>query len=546
MQKFYSALLSVIIAIQANGQENSIIPAPVSVIYPANSGWVSITAGSTIFAEGSGMENTINYLNDFLQRHYNFKMTLTTDRKKSLIRLNYEKMEHPIPGAYELKVGFGGISIAGDNEAGLFYGMQTLLQLIQPLQTQSPSLKINFITVRDSPRFAYRGLHLDVARHFKPLSFVKQYIDYIAMHKMNYFHWHLTDDQGWRIEIKKYPKLTQVGSKRNGTIIGRYPGKGSDELPYGGYYTQEEIKEVIEYAKQRYITVIPEIEMPGHGSAAIAAYPWLSCFPGKPTAIPASMISVKSQQELSNGKTKLVQETWGVFDDVFCAGKDSTFTFLQHVMDEVLALFPSTLIHIGGDECPKTHWKICSSCQNRMKVNGLKDEHELQSYFVQRMEKYINAKGRTIIGWDEILEGGLAPNAVVMSWRGEKGGITAAKQGHNVIMTPGNPLYFDHTQFTKEDSVTIGGFNPIEKVYAYNPVPAELTASEAKYIMGAQANLWSEYMKTPEKVIYMLFPRIAALSEILWTPTETLNWNSFERRLKTQRFPIIVQKSGNN
>jgi hexosaminidase len=380
-------------------------------------------------------------------------------------------------------------------------------------------------------------MHLDVCRHFFPVSFVKKYIDYLAAYKFNTFHWHLTDDQGWRIEIKKYPELTKIGAQRNGTIIGRYPGKGSDNKPYGGFYTQAEIKEVVQYAKDRYIDVIPEIEMPGHSSAAIAAYPWLSCFPEKPTEIPAKMISQKSIDEQKAGRIKLVQETWGVFDDVFCAGKDSTFKFLENVLDEVIKLFPSKYIHLGGDESPKTHWEICPSCQKRIKDNNLKDEHELQSWFVQHMEKYVNSKGKTMIGWDEILEGGLAPNAVVMSWRGEAGGIEAAKQKHQVIMTPGNPVYFDHTQSKNEDSITIGGYNPIENVYAYEPIPKELNAGEGKYILGAQANMWTEYLEYPSKVEYMLFPRITALSEVLWSPKEKRDWKDFERRL-----PVIFDR----
>jgi hexosaminidase len=346
---------------------------------------------------------------------------------------------------------------------------------------------------------------------------------------MNYFHWHLTDDQGWRIEIKKYPALMSVGAYRNGTIVGRFPGKGNDNTQYGGYYTQDEVKEIVQYAADRYITVVPEIEMPGHASAAIAAYPWLSCFPDKPTVIARTEAATGGNQGI-----KKVQETWGVFDDVFCAGNDSTFLFLQNVLDEVLPLFPSKYIHVGGDESPKTHWKKCPRCQARIKAEGLKDEHQLQSYFVQRMEKYLNNKERTLIGWDEILEGGLAPNAVVMSWRGEKGGIAAAKQKHFVIMTPGKPVYFDHTQSKKEDSVTIGGYNPLEAVYAYEPVPKELNKDDAKYIMGAQANLWTEYIKYPGKAEYMIFPRLSALSEVLWSPKEKKNWKDFEKRLQLQ------------
>ena len=431
-------------------------------------------------------------------------------------------------GYYELEIKDNNIYIRG-TALGKFYAFETLKQMVTV--NAKNQLVIPNCIIKDYPRFPYRGMHLDVGRHFFPVSFVKKYIDYLATYKFNTFHWHLTEDQGWRIEIKKYPELTKVGGFRNGTIIGRYPGKGSDNKPYGGFYTQADIKEVVQYAKDRYIDVIPEIEMPGHSSAAIAAYPWLSCFPEKPTEIPADMISQKSIAEQKAGSIKLVQETWGVFDDVFCAGKDVTFKFLENVIDEVSTLFPSKYFHLGADECPKTHWKICAACQKRMKENNLKDEHELQSWFVQRIEKYLNSKGKILIGWDEILEGGLAPNAVVMSWRGEAGGIEAAKQKHNVIMTPGNPVYFDHTQSKNEDSVTIGGYNPIENVYAYEPIPKELNAEQGKYILGAQANMWTEYMEYPGKIEYMLFPRITALSEVLWSPKEKRDWKDFERRL---------------
>lgn len=437
---------------------------------------------------------------------------------------------------YNIMITSNSMQVMVNHPNGFFIATQTLRQLFDESTTKG-KLSLPPGNVIDYPRFPYRGMHLDVCRHFFPVSFVKKYIDYLAAYKFNTFHWHLTDDQGWRIEIKKYPELINIGSKRNGTIIGRYPGKGSDNKPYSGFYTQEEIKEVVQYAKERYIDVIPEIEMPGHSSAAIAAYPWLSCFPEKPTEIPANMISQKSIDEQKAGRIKLVQETWGVFDDVFCAGKDSTFIFLENVLDEVLSLFPSKYIHIGGDESPKTHWKICPACQQRIKDGKLKDEHELQSYFVQRIEKYLNSKGRTIIGWDEILEGGLAPNAVVMSWRGEAGGIEAARQKHQVIMTPGNPVYFDHTQSKNEDSVTIGGYNPIENVYGWDPVPKELNAEQGKYILGAQANMWAEYFENKSKVEYMLFPRITALSEVLWSPKEKRDWKDFERRL-----PVIFER----
>ncbi len=518
----------------------NLVPMPAEV--KMGNGTFSIDKNTIIVLEGSGLDKIAALLNEHLQQYAGYKLHTAKDHAgNNTIRLNYERLDNEYPGAYNMSIDHKGIYIAGDNENGVFYGIQTLIQLVgtsnHKHQTSNLKFDIPCLSITDYPRFGYRGMHLDVCRHFFPVSFVKKYIDYLAAYKFNRFHWHLTDDQGWRIEIKKYPELTKTGAKRNGTIIGRYPGKGNDNRPYDGFYTQQEIKEVVAYAASKYIEVIPEIEMPGHSSAAIAAYPWLSCFPNKPTDIPAKMISQKSIQEQKNGRVKLVQETWGVFDDVFCAGKDSTFQFLQNVIDEVLPLFPSRYFHIGGDESPKTHWIKCPACQLRIKNEKLKDEHELQSYFVQRIEKYLNSKGKTLIGWDEILEGGLAPNAVVMSWRGEKGGIEAAKQKHHVIMTPGNPVYFDHTQSRNEDSVTIGGYNPIENVYAYEPIPKELNAEQGKYIMGAQANLWAEYIEYPSKVEYMLFPRITALSEVLWSPKEKRNWKDFERRL-----PWIYQR----
>lgn len=527
------------LAISAGAQSVQLIPEPSFVKQPKTAARFSINAATVLVLEGSNLEQPALFLNDYLEQYYKLRLSVVNNStSKNAIRLNYERMDNEMPGAYHLTVDEKGVYIAGDNDAGVFYGIQTLIQLLPvpdpKLKTTALKTTIPFIRVEDAPRFEYRGMHLDVGRHFLPVSFVKKYIDYLALHKFNTFHWHLTEDQGWRIEIKKYPELNGMGAWRNGTIIGRYPGSGNDNKAHGGYYTQQEIKEVVQYAKNRYIDVIPEIEMPGHSSAAIAAYNWLSCFPEKPTAIPVNMISDRTRKEQNRGGIKYVQETWGVFDDVFCAGKESTFTFLQDVIDEVTTLFPSKYFHIGGDECPKTHWKQCAACQQRMKDNNLKDEHELQSYFVQRIEKYLNSKGKKLIGWDEILEGGLAPNAVVMSWRGETGGIEAAKQKHGVIMTPGNPVYFDHSQSENEDSITIGGYNPIEKVYAWDPVPAELSAAEGKYILGAQANVWTEYMDNPGKVEYMIFPRMAALSEVLWSKKENKNWNAFEKKMATQ------------
>ncbi len=512
-------LCSVIVSAQVN-----IIPQPVEVkqqtgVYLLKD---KITVSSVLPAHN--WPRLFNYLRDEMKMQFNISVTESPKGVKGDIDFFMTRMPTSGKPAYQLYVTGEGVSIKSNFDEPTFHAIQTLFQLI-PL---SGKKEIPFVEIFDHARFDYRGMHLDVARHFFPVSFIKRYIDYLAYHKFNTFHWHLTDDQGWRIEIKKYPKLTSVGGWRNGTIIGRYPGTGNDRKKHGGFYTQAEVKEVVKYAADRFITVIPEIEMPGHASAAIAAHPVLSCFPEGPTPIP------KGTAWNGSKSGKQVQQTWGVFDDVFCAGKETTFYFLEDVLKEVMALFPSKYIHIGGDECPKTNWKKCVLCQRRMKENKLKDEHELQSYFIQRIGKYLDSNGRTLIGWDEILEGGLAPNAVVMSWRGEQGGIDAAKQKHKVIMTPGNPVYFDHSQTENEDSVTIGGFNPIEKVYAYEPIPKELNEEEAKYIMGAQANLWTEYIKNTKKVEYMLFPRMSALSEVLWSTKENRNWEDFQKRLLVQ------------
>ena len=510
MKKIAFFIILLLSGVFAFSQQVSIIPQPVSV--KQTKGVFKINAQTVLVAKDDADKKSAAFFNEYLQSVYGFKLKVANSATANYIKLLTKKfIKAPDTDAYTLVATPAGVIITGDTYPASFYGIQSLIQLL-PVTKNSPT-NIPCVVINDAPRFTYRGMHLDVGRHFFPVSFVKKYIDYIALHKMNYFHWHLTEDQGWRIEIKKYPKLTEIGSTRSGTIIGHHPGTGNDNTPHGGFYTQEEVKEVVKYAADRFITVVPEIELPGHAEAALASYPWLGC-PG-------------------TGPYK-VQGTWGVFDDVYCAGKDSTFQFLQDVMDEVIALFPSTYIHVGGDECPKNNWKTCALCQARIKAEGLKDEHGLQSYFIQRMEKYLNSKGRKIIGWDEILEGGLAPNATVMSWRGEQGGIDAAKQGHNVIMTPGGWVYFDHSQVEKDDSLTIGGFTNVEKVYGYEPIPKELKADQEKYVLGAQANVWTEYMNYPSKIEYMIFPRMSALSEVLWSPKKSRNWEAFKPRLKNQ------------
>jgi hexosaminidase len=495
----------------ASGKDNPIIPAPVS--YQENDGYFKLN-GSTIITTPANYQKAgfVASLKKGIELRCGLKLESSPFKNQAVkgIIFNLKKDLNIHPEGYKMVIGKKTITIEASSEAGLFYAVQSLLQLI-PTESKSKSIKIKCSEINDYPRFAWRGLHLDVCRHFMPKEFVLKYLDYMALHKLNRFHFHLTEDQGWRIEIKKYPELTTVGSFRSETLVG-HGAKSSifDGVLHMGFYTQEDIKEIVRYAAERYITVVPEIEMPGHALAALASYPHLGC----------------------TGGPYKVATKWGVFDDVMCAGKESTFEFLENVLDEVIDLFPSELIHIGGDECPKTRWKECPLCQERIKSNGLKDEHELQSYFIGRIEKYLNSKGRQIIGWDEILEGGLAPNAAVMSWRGEKGGIEAAKMKHNVVMSPGSHCYFDHYQFDPQtEPLAIGGFTNLAKVYSYEPVPKELALEEQKYIMGAQANVWTEYIPNPEHAEYMVFPRVAALAEVVWSQKDKREYKDFKRRL---------------
>ncbi|MBN2668521.1 MAG: beta-N-acetylhexosaminidase [Bacteroidales bacterium] len=420
-----------------------------------------------------------------------------------------------IVGSYRLLVNENGVDIFANSSEGQYYALLTLSQLFSVDSVFSDGATIPFAEIEDYPTFVWRGMHLDVSRHFFDVEFIKSYIRWLSFHKLNKFHWHLTDDQGWRIEIKKYPELTEKGAYRKETILAKnfnpYIG---DSTPYGGFYTQEQIKEIVEYASNYFVEIIPEIEMPGHSVAAISSYPWLSC-----------------KQEPIEVATK-----WGVFDDVLCAGNDSVFKFLEDILDEVTALFPSKYIHVGGDECPKTRWETCEKCQKRMHDEHLNSEHELQSYFIQRIEKYLNSKGRVIIGWDEILEGGLAPNAVVMSWRGEDGGIEAANASHQVIMSPGKPCYFDHyqSQNTADEPLAIGGYNGLKAVYDYKVIPESLNKEKQIFILGAQANVWTEYMLNSKQVEYMIFPRMSALSEALWLNSSAKDYSDFKARLKVQ------------
>ena len=409
---------------------------------------------------------------------------------------------------YRLSVTPKGAELRATGAEGLFRAATTLLQLMPG--DDAPAV-IPCLEIGDRPRFAWRGLMLDVGRYYYPKADILKFLDMMALHKLNVFHWHLTEDQGWRLEIKAYPRLTEVAAWRRHTRFGHERlGAGFDGVPHGGFYTREDVREIVAYAAERFITVVPEIEMPGHAQAAIAAYPELGCT--------AEQLGVSCQ--------------WGVHKHVFNPGKEEVFTFLETVLAETLELFPSEFIHIGGDECPKDEWKANKLCQKRIRTQRLKDEDELQSWFVRRIERFLRRHGRRLIGWDEILEGGLAPGATVMSWRGEEGGVAAARAGHDVVMTPNKDVYFDYYQGDPQhEPLAIGGMLPLEKVYAYEPVPKELTAAEARHVLGAQGNLWTEYMPNFRQVEYMTLPRAAALAEVAWSPREARNLEGFKARL---------------
>ena len=510
--KFHHCLLVLFITFffscisqRAKQMEPHIIPKPLSEIMKQG---IFILDNNTNIVTVNQLNSVSDYFESYLKETFRLELFQEKSAKKIVFKIDKSITNEE---GYELEIEKNKISISSRNAKGAFYAVQSLLQLL-PIKTTSKSIAIQCLVIKDAPRFSYRGMHLDVARHFFSVAFIKKYINLMAMLKMNTFHWHLTEDQGWRIEIKKYPKLQEIAAFRNETLIGHYSEQPHkfDGKKYGGFYTQKEIKDIVKYASERQITIIPEIEMPGHSQAAIAAYPELGC----------------------TGAQFEVATKWGIFEEVYCP-KESTFKFLEDVIDEVVALFPGKYIHIGGDEAPKTRWKECTHCQKRIKTEGLKDEHELQNYFITRMEKYINSKGKQIIGWDEILEGGLAPNATVMSWRGTSGAVEAAKQKHNVILTPNSHCYFDHYQSDNENEpLAIGGFLPLEKVYSFDPIPEALSKEESTYVLGAQGNVWTEYMKTPEKVEYMAFPRAIALAEVVWSSKENKNYPDFIKRLE--------------
>ncbi len=500
----------IMFSLLASAQTVSIIPQPSKVTIKGGEFVINKDCSLLFDQNNSDLSGIAGLFNDYLKNLYGFSL-LQSVGSSSIKLVISDKVGLGNEG-YTIEMDGKKATITSSTPAGIFYGVQSFKQLL-PVKPEAGNLAIPVVEIEDQPTFSWRGNMLDVGRHFFPVSFIKKYIDILAMYKINVFHWHLTEDQGWRIEIKKYPKLTEVSHWREQTVVGHardskeYDGRG-----YGGFYTQEQIKEIVKYAAERYITVVPEIEMPGHTSAVLAAYPNLGC----------------------TGGPYKVQEIWGVHGDVYCAGNEETFKFLEDVLDEVCELFPSEFIHIGGDECPKGAWEECPKCQKRIKEEGLADEHELQSYFIKRMEKYLDNKGRRLIGWDEILEGGLPPKATVMSWRGEKGGIEAAKQHHDVVMSPTTHLYFDYYQSEDRDNepLAIGGFLPLEKVYSYNPLPEELSAEEKKHVLGAQANVWTEYIPSTSHAEYMLLPRLCALSELTWTPAELKNFEDFQKRME--------------
>lgn len=511
------AIMGFVASCQSVQQEANyqIVPLPQEIVATQGDPFVLKSGVKILYPEGNEkMHNNAEFLADYLKASTgkDFAIEAGTKGQNAIVLslgLESENLE-----AYQLKVASEGITITAPTEAGVFYGIQSLRKSL-PIVIEG-DITLPAVEINDYPRFSYRGAHFDVGRHFFTVDEVKTYIDMMTLHNMNRLHWHLTEDQGWRLEIKKYPKLTEIGSKRSETVIGRNTGE-YDGKPYGGFYTQEQIKDIVAYAADRYITVIPEIDLPGHMQAALAAYPELGC----------------------TGGPYEVWKQWGVSDNVLCAGNDKTLQFVDDVLTEVMELFPSEYIHVGGDECPKTQWEKCPKCQARIKALGLHSdashskEERLQSFVINHAEKFLNDHGRQIIGWDEILEGGLAPNATVMSWRGEAGGIEAAKQKHDVIMTPNTYLYFDYyqTKDVENEPLGIGGYVPIEKVYGYEPTPSSLTPEEQKHIIGVQANLWTEYIPTFSHAQYMVLPRWAALSEVQWTMSDKKDFGNFLSRL---------------
>lgn len=497
-----------------------IIPQPVSLRVKEGSFTIDSRTRLELRATGKQAAEAVRFFSNYVKQVSGISLGNSSAKPTShVIQCSIVPTSRLGEEGYTISVNPATILVQANDAKGLFYAVQSLIQTLPFIRTNEP-LQVPCMEIEDYPRFKWRGLMLDVSRHFFAPELVKEFIDLLASYKMNVFHWHLVDGAGWRLEIKKYPKLTQLAAWRvdDGDKSWNWSeiqfNADRNKATYGGYYTQEQVKEIVAYAQARNVTIVPEIEMPGHSEAAMAAYPELSCTPK----------STFGQQGNFYGRD--VQAN-------YCAGNDSVFIFLQNVLQEVMALFPSTYIHIGGDEVDKSSWKTCPKCQQRMRTEGLKNEEELQSYFIRRMEKYVVSKNRKLIGWDEILEGGLAPEATVMSWRGETGGIKAARMQHNVVMTPGTPCYFDHYQGDPQtEPLAFGGFNTLRKVYNYEPIPAELKNADTSYVLGAQANLWTEYIPTFEQAEYMILPRLLALAEVVWTPKAQKTWEGFNERLQ--------------
>lgn len=506
-------LLGLFLNTQINAQNKAtplpLIPKPVDLV--VNKGIFVLDKSVNVLLKSSNEDLVIasNYLKNFLSDDFN--VDLNSGKGKSIV-FRLDSQITNLEG-YVLNVTPKEITVTSRRPAGAFLAIQTLRQLIP--QNQKGKLEIPTVLIKDEPRFAHRGVMLDVGRYYFPVSFIKKYIDVLAAYKINRFHLHLTEDAGWRMEIKKYPKLQEVGAWRDSTVIGHAWDKPRkfDGKRHGGFYTQSELRDLVRYAQDRFIVIIPEIDMPGHTLAALAAYPELSC---------------------NEHATYQVLTAWGIQKDILCP-KESTFKFVEDILTEVMDVFPSKYIHIGGDEARKDNWKKCAHCQALIKKEGLKDEHGLQSYFIKRVEKFVNSKNRAIIGWDEILDGGLAPNATVMSWRGESGGIEAAKLGHDVIMSPNHYMYLDYYQtpeMKKREPVAIGNYLPLETVYSYNPLPKGLDKEQQKHILGLQAHVWTEYISTGSHAEHMTFPRVLAMAEVGWTPHEEKNYSNFLDRLK--------------
>lgn len=493
-----------------------IIPLPAEVTDQEGLFTLSNSTKIEISSESDQMRQLASFLTVHTEKYFGFNNAVVTSETgdKGSVFLKLDENLKLGKEDYNLSVSSDGVQIEAATPNGLFYGMQTLIQLMPSTPKQVTEIILPGVEIKDSPRFLWRGLHLDVSRHFMPKEFILKYLDYMAMHKLNTFNWHLADDQGWRIEIKKYPRLTEVGSVRKTTMIGHINNPtGVDTIPTGGYYSQNDVREIVAYASQRFITIVPGIGMPGHALAALAAYPELGC-----TGVPYE-----------------VATRWGTFSDVYCPGKEGTYTFIKDVIAEMTTLFPGRYIHIGGADCSETRWEKCPQCLLKMKTDSMGNVHDLHNYFVRRISRTLDSLGRDMVGWDEVVKDTLITKAVVMSWRGQTGGIEAIQRKLQTVMSPVKFCNFDQYQTDpKGEPLAVGGLLTLEQVYNFEPVPQDLSRQEARYIIGAQANVWTQYMKTPEYVEYMIFPRVAALSEVLWSTKESRNYPWFKKRMLEQ------------